>query len=125
MIEPLGDWVLGESLRQLAEWRRSGLAGTKGLKVAVNLSAHQLRVPDFLDRVASQLKLAGLPANALELEITESVAMQRPEHTVALLRERGVWCTGLYRLRFVTHLDVSRDDIERAIVEIRAALTPN
>jgi threonine aldolase len=40
------------------------------------------------------------------------------------LRERGVWCTGLYRLRFVTHLDVSRDDIERAIVEIRVALTP-
>jgi threonine aldolase len=41
------------------------------------------------------------------------------------LHERGVWCTGLYRLRFVTHLDVSRDDIERAIVAIRDALTPD
>lgn len=41
------------------------------------------------------------------------------------LRERGVWCTGLYRLRFVTHLDVSAQDVERAIVEIRTALTPD
>ena len=40
------------------------------------------------------------------------------------LKEQGVWCTGLYRLRFVTHLDVSREGIERAIPRIRAVLTP-
>ncbi|MFM7703636.1 MAG: low-specificity L-threonine aldolase, partial [Rubrivivax sp.] len=41
---------------------------------------------------------------------------------VERLKAAGVLCTGLYRLRFVTHLDVSRADIERAVPVIRAAL---
>jgi threonine aldolase len=41
---------------------------------------------------------------------------------VERLKAAGVLCTGLYRLRFVTHLDVGRADIERAVPVIRAAL---
>jgi threonine aldolase len=41
---------------------------------------------------------------------------------VERLKARGVLCTGLYRMRFVTHLDVSHDDIERAIAVLRETL---
>ena len=84
LIVPIGEWVLGEALRQLAEWRRQGMAH---LTVSVNISAHQLGVSEFVGMVLSKLAAQGLPASALRLEITESVAMQRPEQTVALLRE--------------------------------------
>ena len=84
LIVPLGEWVLGEALRQLAEWRRRGMAD---LTVSVNISAHQLGVAGFVGMVLGKLAEHGLPAAALRLEITESVAMQRPEQTVALLRE--------------------------------------
>jgi predicted signal transduction protein with EAL and GGDEF domain len=84
LIVPIGEWVLGEALRQLAEWRRQGMAH---LTVSVNISAHQLGVSEFVGMVLSKLAAQGLAASALRLEITESVAMQRPEQTVALLRE--------------------------------------
>ncbi|HEY6354496.1 MAG TPA: GGDEF domain-containing phosphodiesterase, partial [Burkholderiaceae bacterium] len=84
LIVPIGEWVLGEALRQLAEWRRQGMAH---LTVSVNISAHQLVGSEFVGMVLRKLAAQGLPASALRLEITESVAMQRPEQTVALLRE--------------------------------------
>ncbi len=90
LIVPIGDWILGHALQQLARWRQQGLTD---LRMAVNLSGHQLRVNGFLEHVAAHLRRASLPASALELEITESVAMQQPERTVALLqalRQLGV-----------------------------------
>jgi threonine aldolase len=50
------------------------------------------------------------------------LAADKPKDTVARLRERAVLATGLYTLRLVTHLDVSSDDIERALPELRAVL---
>jgi threonine aldolase len=50
------------------------------------------------------------------------LAADKPKDTVARLRERAVLATGLYKLRLVTHLDVSSDDIERALPELRAVL---
>jgi threonine aldolase len=50
------------------------------------------------------------------------VAPPKAAGLVDRLKAAGVLCTGLYRIRFVTHLDVSRDDIERALPIIRAAL---
>jgi len=42
--------------------------------------------------------------------------------TVGCLRERGLLCTGIYKLRLVTHLDVTRADIERAVMILRETL---
>jgi threonine aldolase len=50
------------------------------------------------------------------------LAPDKPADIVARLAAQGVLTTGLYRLRLVTHLDVSRDDIERAIPILRQAL---
>ncbi|HET20168.1 MAG TPA: bifunctional diguanylate cyclase/phosphodiesterase, partial [Chromatiales bacterium] len=71
MINPVGEWVLGEACRQLADWRRRGI----GLKMAINLSVRQFWHVDMtalVERVAAE---AGIPFDALELEVTESAMM--------------------------------------------------
>jgi threonine aldolase len=50
------------------------------------------------------------------------LAPDKPNDIVARLRQRGVLATGLYKLRLVTHLDVSADDVERAIPVLRQTL---
>lgn len=65
-------WVLEHALRQLAVWRGTGLK----LQMAVNVSAVNLLETDFCAHVAAQLRLHGLPPEALVLEITESALMK-------------------------------------------------
>ena len=71
LIVPLGNWVLDEACRQIAAWTAQG----RRLRVAVNLSAWQLRQPDFVDRVRRALQRHGADARLLVCEFTESVAM--------------------------------------------------
>jgi EAL domain-containing protein (putative c-di-GMP-specific phosphodiesterase class I) len=68
--------VLDTALAQLRRWRDAGHAE---LTLAVNLSLMQFRQPDLLAVVQQSLARAGVPAQALELELTESIAMQEPE----------------------------------------------
>jgi len=84
LILPLGPWVLRTACRQLVRWHRQGLAG---LSVAVNLSARQLQHPSLVEVVSAALSEAGLPAHYLELEITESNAMQNAEAAAEVLRQ--------------------------------------
>ncbi|GAB1393935.1 hypothetical protein MASR1M60_20990 [Rhodocyclaceae bacterium] len=83
LIEQLGSWVLDQACRQLAEWQAAGI---HGIRMAVNLSAHQLRSPALVDQVSACLDTYHLPATALELEVTESVAMANPEQAIEQLR---------------------------------------
>jgi diguanylate cyclase (GGDEF)-like protein len=82
LILPLGDWVLRQACMQLKLWRNQGHAD---LRIAVNLSPLQIGRPGFPAVVARILQETGLPANALDLEITEGVMMQRNEFTLATL----------------------------------------
>ncbi len=70
--------------------------------------------------------LRGLPGVRVEPPQTNMVFVELPRErahgVVERLRARGLLCTGLYQLRLVTHLDVSREDIERAIVILRETL---
>lgn len=84
LIGALCGWVLDEACRQLAEWRRAGMADA--IRIAVNLSAHQLRSPTLVDEVKSALARHGLKGDDLELEITESTAMLDPEWGIEQLR---------------------------------------
>ena len=83
-IIALGDWVLGQAVRQAANWRDQGMP----LKVAVNVSALQFQQGDFVERVAAALQATNLPGALLELELTESI----------LVRDAGEALQRLYAL---------------------------
>jgi predicted signal transduction protein with EAL and GGDEF domain/FixJ family two-component response regulator len=83
VIVPLGDWVLREACTQGARW----IGGGVPLRVAVNISARQLREPTFVASVVRATSQAGFSPALLELEITEHVTMHDFEHAVRVLRE--------------------------------------
>ncbi|MCK6424082.1 MAG: EAL domain-containing protein [Burkholderiaceae bacterium] len=76
LIVELGRWVLQRACRQLRHWRDLGVPE---VPVAVNVSAAQLQAADFVGQVEQALDLAGLPAAALELELTESLLREPSE----------------------------------------------
>jgi len=82
LIVPLGQWVLREACRQNRAWQSQGLPP---LRVAVNISAVQLRHDDLADHVLLALRESGLAARYLEVEITESVVMQNASGAVLML----------------------------------------
>jgi diguanylate cyclase (GGDEF)-like protein/PAS domain S-box-containing protein len=84
MIVTIGNWVLREACRHAVTVHARGLAV---FRVAVNLSARQFRDPALVSKVRSALREAGLDPRWLELEITESVAMENLEQTLATLTE--------------------------------------
>jgi diguanylate cyclase (GGDEF)-like protein/PAS domain S-box-containing protein len=121
-IEAIGAWVLEQALAQVARWRAAGHAD---LRVAVNLSAQQIRGDSFATRVAEALQRHALPGQALELEITESVAMHDPERTAGLLRQlrsHGValaiddFGTGYSSLAYLKCLPLSCLKLDRSFV---------
>ena len=70
---PLGEWVIQEALRQLSQWLEAGL----DLQVSVNIAARHLTQPDFAKRLSLLLQtFPKMPASRLELEITESAAIE-------------------------------------------------
>ena len=82
LIVPLGLWVLRTACMQMRQWRDDGY---DALRMAVNVSARQLHEPDFVGTVGGILAECGLSPDHLELEITESVAMNDPEEMRGLL----------------------------------------
>ena len=72
LICDLGLWVIEEACRQAALWREAGLR----MRIAVNLSGHQLRRDDLVQQIEASLTRHHIPANRLTCEITETVAME-------------------------------------------------
>jgi diguanylate cyclase (GGDEF)-like protein len=81
LIGPLTRHVLERSIAQCASWRTEG----KDLSVAVNLSVRNLMDPDLPTQISTLLDVYGLPAHALQLEITESMIMSDPERALAIV----------------------------------------
>jgi|25BtaG_2_1085352.scaffolds.fasta_scaffold00435_9 diguanylate cyclase (GGDEF)-like protein/PAS domain S-box-containing protein len=121
LIELLGDWVLTSALEQMAQWREFG----QGIpRVAVNIAPQQF-VPEFVNRVKELLCRYQVPADALELEITEGI-LDRNEQVLTLLnqiREIGVhlsiddFGTGYSSLAHLKHLPVSCFKLDKAFVD--------
>jgi diguanylate cyclase (GGDEF)-like protein/PAS domain S-box-containing protein len=84
LIVPIGFWVLRTACLQNKQWHEAGLGP---LRVAVNLSARQFQQPNLVGAIASILEETGMPPTSLELEITETAAMQNVEFTTTLLKE--------------------------------------
>ncbi len=84
MMVPIGGWAMREACSQARAWHE---AGFRNLTLAVNLSMTQLQQVDLVERVRDILASTGLRPDLLELEITESSAMQSPETSVRTLYE--------------------------------------
>lgn len=82
LITAIGDWVLRETCRQGKQWLD---AGFPALRLAVNLSPHQLIHSDINTIVSQTLAETGFPAHLLELELTESALMQREQEAIEIL----------------------------------------
>jgi diguanylate cyclase (GGDEF)-like protein/PAS domain S-box-containing protein len=83
VIVPIGRWVLREACRQARAWRDAGLPP---LRIAVNVSARELREKDFVATVLAALTETGVEPGCLELELTESFLMQDATVTGAVLQ---------------------------------------
>jgi diguanylate cyclase (GGDEF)-like protein len=82
LINPIDFWALRTACREVGAWLRRGIH----VRVTVNLSARPFQQPDLAERVQSVLEETGFPAQLLELEITETLAMQNAEVSLAVLR---------------------------------------
>ncbi|HJT18568.1 MAG TPA: EAL domain-containing protein, partial [Thermoanaerobaculia bacterium] len=84
LIIPIGDWVLRTACKQTKQWQKRI---DPELTVAVNLSARQFAQANLVEEIGEVLEETGLQPRYLEIEITESNAMQNAENTIYTLRE--------------------------------------
>lgn len=122
LIQPLGDWIFWEACRQLRIFKDHGI---RDIRVAVNLSAQQLREEALPSIVRGALACYELAPGELELEITESTAMLNPEATIAILRrlsEIGIvlavddFGTGYSSLAYLKQLPIHRLKLDRCFI---------
>ncbi|HEX5710573.1 MAG TPA: EAL domain-containing protein [Sulfuricurvum sp.] len=83
-IVTIGEWVLRNALRQLKAWNTQGI---EPFIMAVNLSAIQFHHPSLVSMVLTVLDELQLPAQYLELELTEGIAMENPLHAIEIMNE--------------------------------------
>lgn len=123
LIFELGEWVLTEACRQWRRWHEDGLPLAS---MAVNISTRQLLSPQLLPSLQAALQASEVPAHALQIEITESSLMQRPEHTMELLRriaDQGIqvamddFGTGYSNLGILQQLPLSCLKIDRRFIQ--------
>jgi diguanylate cyclase (GGDEF)-like protein len=122
LITALGSWVIERACAQNKAWRDAGLPH---LRVAVNVSAAQFREEALLDTIRDALHDSGLPAECLELEITEGIVMRDPSEAVVTLEklsEIGVqvalddFGTGCSRLTYLKRFAIDRLKIDRSLI---------
>jgi diguanylate cyclase (GGDEF)-like protein/PAS domain S-box-containing protein len=122
LILPLGHWVLLTACRQVRAWLDAGIDMGE---MAVNISAHQFRQAGFVETVQGVLAETGLPAERLELEITESSVMHGVDaaiQTLAQLKAIGVrlaiddFGTGYSSLSYLRRFPLDRLKIDRSFL---------
>jgi EAL domain-containing protein (putative c-di-GMP-specific phosphodiesterase class I) len=123
LVAPLGGWVLHEACAQMAGWHA---LGHDKLHVSVNVSARQFKLQDVPATVRSALAESGLPPEALELELTESVGID-PDGSVGAalleLQALGVRCsiddfgTGYSSISYLHEYPVDTIKLDRSFVQ--------
>ncbi len=123
LIVPLGQWVLDTACRQIASWSQT--ATTRHLTLAVNVSAHQFKAPDFVAQVLAALERQNADPARLKLELTESLLADNVEDVVekmTALRARGVdfslddFGTGYSSLSYLKRLPLAHLKIDQSFV---------
>lgn len=122
MIVPLGDFVLASACAQMARWKKAGLPCAF---IAVNISARQLNAADICERTEAALAAAGVTADSIEFEITESMlfaADSDAESKLKRIAETGVriaiddFGTGYSSLAYLKRFPISRIKIDKSFV---------
>ena len=122
LIVEIGTWVLNEACRQCRRWYDAG----HPIKVAVNVSAWQFARADFVETVQDALRKSGIPAELLELELTESVLMKESGESrgeFERLRQMGVqvsiddFGTGYSSLAYLQRLPIQSLKIDLSFVK--------
>ncbi len=121
LIVPMGEWILFEACRQAKEL----YSGNTGILVSVNISAIQLKQTDFAEQVKKVLKMTGLPARCLELELTETSMISSFDTSVRMLEElRGLgikmslddFGTGYSSLSYLKKLPIDTLKIDKSFI---------
>ncbi len=122
LIVPIGEWVLETACKQRQAW---ATAGYDSPVMAVNLSAVQFRQPELCETIAQVLQRTGMPANKLELEVTESMLMHDLKDTINTLRRlkaSGIYLsiddfgTGYSSLSYLKGFPIDALKIDRSFV---------
>ncbi|MGY4493845.1 putative bifunctional diguanylate cyclase/phosphodiesterase [Pseudomonas sp. TE3610] len=122
LIVPIGNWVINEACRQMAEWHSQG---KRDWSIAVNLSTVQLAHSELVEVVRTALQRNGLPAHSLTLEITETTAMRDAEAALIVLDQLAAlgvgisiddFGTGYSSLLYLKRLPANELKIDRGFV---------
>jgi diguanylate cyclase (GGDEF)-like protein len=122
LILTLGEWILNQACEQAQAWANAGFP----IRMAVNLSPRQFQATNLVDQVRQALQRTGLPPAALELEITESTAMDDPESSIRVLTELkalGVsiaiddFGTGYSSLSYLKRIPADKLKIDKSFVD--------
>ena len=121
LIVAIGTWVIEEACRQMVRWKK---AGVLTFRLTVNVSGRQFERGSLVEIVRAALERSGAEGRLLEVEITESVLMARPQTTTVLqeLSSLGVrtsiddFGTGYSSLSYLTRLPVYKLKIDRSFV---------
>jgi EAL domain-containing protein (putative c-di-GMP-specific phosphodiesterase class I) len=125
LMLPIGAWVLDAACRQAILWNPGTADPDSGVRMAVNISPRQFEQQDIVGLVRKTLGETGLAPHLLEIEITESMAIQDPERTIALLnglKQLGVrvalddFGTGYSSLSHLARLPIDTVKIDRSFV---------
>jgi len=122
LILPIGEWVLQEACRQIAEWKKKGM---RPVRVAVNVSPLQFAHANFAETVERALKASKIHPELLELELTEGVLMSNirdSSRQMAAMAEIGVrlavddFGTGYSSLSYLHQLPINLLKIDRSFI---------
>ncbi|MCL2874826.1 MAG: EAL domain-containing protein [Betaproteobacteria bacterium] len=122
-IDTLGQWCLDTACRQFVEWQNQGICLQR---IAVNISARQLRNPDFPEKVLQTVHETGIQPSCLEIELTESSMSEDPELIFGIfskLRQAGIriaiddFGTGYSSLSYLSRYPVDVLKIDKIFVE--------
>ena len=122
LILQVGAWVLRRACKQCKDWLDEGL---KPIRISINVASHQLRSSDFANQVIAILAETRIPANLLELEITESNMMDNSVACMKVLqtfRDMGIhisiddFGTGYSSLSYLSRFPITTLKIDRAFV---------